>query len=49
MEKKCFRFANSRWSDDICKETVILNIYYALKYPLYASFDDLNDLNAWKL
>ena len=42
----CFRFAKCRFCYDICEATVILSIYHALNYSLYASFDDLK---TWKL
>ena len=41
LKKSCFIFANFRVCYDIFEEIVILTIYNALKYPLYASFDDL--------
>ena len=42
----CFRFANAGCSYVVvfCNETIILNIYHTLKYPLCASFYDLKKL-----
>ena len=33
IERKGFRFAKYFFIYDICEETIILNIYHALKYP----------------